>query len=136
MWKTNEVKPLTVIAPDDKSFKAYYKIRESSVDFTEISGDFEYKGNDVWELLCSFDTGDYMIRFNEMNEGKVMYLALQVGQTVAEEVCGCVSESTTNMATKIDDVAADTRQVLLNLGDEINENQAIIEAKDGSRMLL
>ena len=54
MWKEDEIKPITAIAAENDELKAYYKKRNTSDNFTEIDGVFEYKGDRVHELLTSF----------------------------------------------------------------------------------
>lgn len=80
MWKPNELRSISVILPEGSDIKAYYKSKNSTVDsFTETSGEFIYKGDLLHELETSFPAGDYLIRINDLTNGQVQYLDLEVG---------------------------------------------------------
>ena len=79
MWIANEVNVITVIGTENLDVKAYYKQTNSEVNFVEISSDFVYKGDNVHELECSFDAGEYVIRVNDLTNGFIKYLKIEVG---------------------------------------------------------
>jgi len=78
MWQENELKPITAVANETDELIAYYKIKGSSVNFIEISEEFEYRGDNIHELVTSFPTGDYMIRTDNITTGAVSYISLSV----------------------------------------------------------
>jgi len=79
-WKPNETKPITVLFPENDSLTGFFKPRQSdsTVQFEEIQGDFEYKGSEVHELNCSFPEGEYMIKVTNNTRNIDLHIELSV----------------------------------------------------------
>jgi len=78
MWIQDQIKPITAIANKGDELHAYYKTRTSDDEFVEIEGTFEYRGNRIHELMCSFPTGDYIIKVENTTRSVDTHIPLEV----------------------------------------------------------
>lgn len=62
VWPENANKIITVISKYDSVIKAYYKKRGTVNPFQQIEAGFMYKNDDVWELVTSFPSGEYILK--------------------------------------------------------------------------
>jgi len=85
-------------------------------------------GDNIHTIEHTFDNlGNFLIRVRDVNTGDGIIDKLVVEIPTAEEVCGCVTESTNAMRSEIATLDSGLRQVLSQVTDEVNENQTIME---------
>jgi len=61
MWKENTTHSLMVTSDSNCTLSAFIKDCNSSDGFSEISEEFQYLGDDVWEVKLSLPLGEYNI---------------------------------------------------------------------------
>jgi len=76
VWREHTEKIITAFGNSEAIVEAFYKIRGSSVAFQKISGEFVYRGDNIWEITTSFDKGEYIIKV--IIDGIDVFVALTV----------------------------------------------------------
>jgi len=124
-WELNVTNSITVNWLDTvtaNSLVAYYKTEDAAGTWINI-GALTAIGDSFYTIPYKFTTpGRYLIRVMDINTYKQLISKL----TVVDN-CACSNTATATIESRIDILDGGLRQILSNLGDEININEVKID---------
>lgn len=71
IWQAGTPSIITIIGPKSLSITGYYRKRGSAVPFEKFSGEFLWRGENVWELQTTLAEGEYVVRV-DINEDELL----------------------------------------------------------------
>jgi hypothetical protein len=136
-WVVNVENYINVIYPVSGTLEAFYALPEDS--YTQISGSFTSMGDNRYFIKHTFlSEGSYLIKIEDTDnpDNTVLSSVDVVGSSVDEvqelvdalpaTIQGYLTGHNDTIQTDLSSLDTGLRQILTNLGDEINVNEVLI----------
>ena len=62
IWPANTEKVITITAPSTANITVFFKEKDSTIAFQEITNQIVYKNDGIWEIKASFNPGEYIVK--------------------------------------------------------------------------